>query len=149
MNEQLVLFAMLQLHKSNFQVLHWKSVGSEYDTMHKDVTTDYYEKLADDADVVAENLMRQGIDPGNYFSVIRILRETNNLFFVDETKSYRREEIVAKTDEIFKILLDQIAKCLLSPEIKDDIKNVGIKSFYEGLYDKYDLEYRFLNKRRQ
>lgn len=148
MNEQLILFALLQLHKSNFEVLHWKCYGCDYDTLHKEVTSQFYEDFAEDADTVAENLMRQGMNPGNYFSVMRILRETEHLDFVDDTKLYTRNEVVQKCDEILKCILEQIEKCLQTPEIKENIKNVGIKSFYEGMYDKYDKEYRFLNKRR-
>lgn len=148
LNPQIVLFSMLQLHKENFKMLHWKVCGHHFDNMHNNVTSKYYDMMADDVDVVAENLMRQGINPVNIIKAISIATKLQDAVFVNANIDYSRDDVISITDRIFYQLLRQIEVILNTAEIKDNIQNVGIKAYYESLHDKYDLEYRFLNKRR-
>ena len=149
MKEQIKLFALMQIHKSDFQMLHWKTIGDGFDRFHTNITSGYYEKLDKDIDDVAEVLLRQGVNPPNYFEVVMVLNEDGEkVKFISSKKDYRKTEIISYTDMILKKILNQIIKCLDSDEIKNVKENVGIKSYYEALYNDYDKEYRFLNKRR-
>lgn len=139
----------MQIHKSDFQMLHWKTIGDGFDRFHTNITSGYYEKLDKDIDDVAEVLLRQGVNPPNYFEVVMVLNEDGEkVKSISSKKDYRKTEIISYTDMILKKILNQIIKCLDSDEIKNVKENVGIKSYYEALYNDYDKEYRFLNKRR-
>ena len=149
MQEQLKLFAKMQLCKSNFQMLHWKSIGDEFDKFHTDVTASYYEKLDKDIDDVAEILMRQGVNPLNYFEVaVQLGKSGEKGKVLDSSQNYTKEQIIHCTDVLLRDIMEQILICLDSDEIKNVRENVGIKSYYESLYNEYDKECRFLNRRR-
>lgn len=149
MDEQVKLFAMLQLYRANFQMLHWKACGRSFDRFHENVTTGYYEKLDKDVDDVAEILMRQGANPLGYYDVfVKMNSGDSKCKIVKSDKDYSGDDITKLTNLFLKDILDQISRCLNSSEIKDMRENIGIKSYYEALYNEYDKEYRFLNRRR-
>ena len=49
---------------------------------------------------------------------------------------------------MFKIILNLIENALDMDEIANDKSNVGIKSTLESMHEKFDLQYRYINKRR-
>lgn len=151
MEEQKVLLAIMLLHQSNMHILHWNAVGPEFDTMHVKVTDDYYSKIGEDLDGVCETIIRMGGTPCNYPEVLMILRDCEgcNYQVYSSEKTYTRDEIVAGCDEILGDICRQIVKVLKTPEIENDPKNIGIKSYYENLLNEYDKEYRFLNCKRK
>ena len=148
MNAQKILFALLQLHKSNFQLLHWKVCGRDFDNMHNNVTNSYYEKTSSDIDDVAEVILRQGINPPNYAQVLGVLKEGEihtNLLSGDAT--YTKQDVTIASDKMLGEICTAIIAVLNAPEMKNP-ENIGIKSYYENLLNEYDKEFRFLNKHR-
>ena len=142
------LMAILIVQRSNFQVLHWKSIGRHFDNMHTNVTNNYYEMVSTDIDDVTECAMRLGVNPVNLVKACQIAASTEGVSMYSTEKDYERDEIVSLTDKSLKSILNAIADVLQEDEIQENIENVGIKAYLEGLYDKYDKEYRFLNRRR-
>lgn len=148
--KQRLLFALLIIHRTNFQMLHWKVCGSDFDNAHNNVTNNYYEKVTADIDDVAEMLMRQGMNPLGYYDVVKLLADSDvKKIIVDNDEDYSKKEAFQICDVILEQICEAIIGCLedLEEENQPNI-NAGVKSYYENLLDQYDKEYRFLNKRR-
>lgn len=147
--KQKILFSLLEIQRSNMHVLHWKACGNGFDTAHNKITNDYYEKITSDIDDVAEMMMRQNINPCNYIEVHKTLRDAGiDARIYSSESNYSRSDIIKACDEILGEICSAIIDVLKTPEISEKCENIGVKSFYEGLLDSYDKEYRFLNKRR-
>lgn len=147
MDQLTVLLAKLIIHESNMRCLHWLVKGSEFDNSHSGFTTSYYEMISNDIDYVAECLMRNDKDVLNYEEALEIAREENSSM-IDSDKKYASVEAAQICNQIFSSILLSLEAVLESTDIKDNIKNVGIRSSLESMYERYDKEKRFLNKRR-
>lgn len=148
MNEQSLLLAIMQVHESNFHMLHWKTIGCDFNDGHKEISKEYYEMVFADKDDVAERMLRQGLNPCNYMDVIKVLQTNGkNIPIVTSEKDYTRDEIVKLSDRMLGDIVNAIISVLQSDAMTTP-ENIGIKSYYEALLDKYDAEYRFLNKKR-
>ena len=149
MEAQRLLLAILLVHKSNLQVLHWKAAGQNFGDSHVNVAEKYYDKVEEDIDGVAERLMMQGGEPLNYMDVIKTLKESNkDLTMVPTDRLYTRKEVVKVSQSILGDIVNAIIAVLKSDQIANTDENIGIKSWYESLLESYDLEYRYLNARR-
>lgn len=149
MNNLYNLHIALRVYHSNLLNLHWNSHGMDFNDSHKDITTEYYELCDKYIDITAEMLARLNIFAPNYIEVVDYMSKSEDKFhIVDSAKLYSREEIVALVDKMFESILFYIEKSLEDEEIKNNIKNVGIKSDLESMYSEFDLQYRYINKRR-
>lgn len=149
MEAQLKLFCLLQIHRDNMHMLHWKSVGRGFENIHVKVTDEYYSKIVADSDDVAEILMRQGASPLNAVEVIKfIYAKDSNVTLVSSQKDYSRDEVIKYVDNILKDIVNALLEVLSSDEVTNKKENIGVKAYYEGLLNEYDKEYRYLNKRR-
>jgi DNA-binding ferritin-like protein len=143
------LHVALRLYHSNLLNLHWNSHGMDFNDSHKSITTEYYELCDKYIDITAEMLARLNVYAPNYIEVVQyISKSSENFHVVDSKKLYTREEIVSLIDTMLESILSFIAKSLNDEEIKDNITNVGIKSDLEAMYSEFDLQYRYINKRR-
>lgn len=143
------LIAMLIIQRSNFQILHWKVRGEDFDNMHANVTNGYYEMVSSDIDDVVEVAMRLDINPVNHIEACKIvLNDGNSNIMYPSDKDYSRDEVIVLINKSLINILSCIKDVLETDEIQNEISNVGIKSYLEALYDKYDKECRFLNRRR-
>ena len=143
------LHVALRLYHSNLLNLHWNAHGLEFNDSHKNITTEYYELCDKYIDITAEMLARLNIYAPNYIEVVQYISNSpDNFHVVDSKKLYTKEEIVALVDSMFESILSFIAKSLEDEEIKNNIENVGIKSDLEAMYSEFDLQYRYINKRR-
>lgn len=142
------LFSVLVLYRSNFENLHWNTTGENFDNGHKEISTDYYEMISETIDTVAEMLARLEVNPPNYKEVMEVIEDADDDFLLVESKElYNRTAIVGYAN----IMLNDIVKLLIkawdSDEMKDPI-NVGIKSTLESLINDYDIQARYINKRK-
>ena len=143
-----VLCSVLRLYESNFRLLHWNAVGSDFNDSHVSITTNYYEEISDTIDKIAEIGCMLNIMPLNYQETLEVIDSSEYKFLsIDSKKLYTRKEIVSMSD----IMLGDICKLLI--EVIQDEKiqlpeNIGIKSDLEGILAKYITEHRFINKRR-
>lgn len=144
-----ILLAVLQLYRSNFQNLHWNAAGNEFDKMHNDITGSYKDLCDQNVDIVAEMLTRLGVNPANYKETLDIITSSDkDYLLIDSTVLYEKLDIVKFADIMLQDILKEIEMTLSTPEIKDNISNVGIKAELEGIHNTFDLQYRYLNRRR-
>lgn len=146
MNELIKLNAMLRLYESNFLNLHWNAKEEDFNDSHKGISTDYYELAGKYVDVTAEMVCRLGRCPLNYQEV-GILSEKSGYTVVESQKLYSREDIIELSDKMLGDIVTAIGNCLESEEMKATI-NAGIKSTLESMLDEFDIQYRYINKRR-
>lgn len=143
------LLALMELHQHNFHVMHWNAYGDKFDRIHS-LCKDYYEDVFEDVDSVGEMAMRLNYQCVGYAEALKILQDFEGRDFkvLNGTDTYDYEKFCADT----KLFLDDICFALTSvmkeDEIANNMENVGIKSALEGMYDKYDLQRRYLHTRR-
>lgn len=146
MNLRLFLSVLL-VYRSNFHMLHWQAAGKEFDLMHKQAAK-YYEKMLCDADIVAEKAMMLGQSPVNYPEAFALLQEADHQFKILPSDTvYNYSDFIENTDIMFSDILYCLQELLQSEEVQD-IANVGIKAALECMYEQYDLQLRYINKRR-
>lgn len=143
------LNALFRLYEANFRNLHWNSKGLDFNDSHKSITSEYYEMMSDDIDVTAEMIVRLDENPLNYIEITQFIQEDqeSKYLVVASGDLYDRLSIVKFAD----VMLGDICKCIEECLAEDAInapENIGIKSDLETMHGKYDLQYRYINKRR-
>lgn len=114
------------------------------------LASDYYDMVSDDLDVIAEYGMRLKEGVPNYAEVITLLKDTDCCDYeIIEGNDVDYETFVTKADKILGDIIKSIICVYKRDDIQNEPINVGIKSGLEGLIDKYDLQYRYLNERRK
>lgn len=148
MDKLIELNAMLRLYESNYRNLHWNSKGIDFNDSHKSITTDYYEMISESIDEVAEFISRLGGNAPNYMEVCEILNSQERRYLiVNSSELYSREQIVQLSDTMLNDICTLISECLEDSVMQETI-NAGIKSDLESMLSKYDLQARYINKRR-
>lgn len=56
------LMAITEKYQYNFRIMHWKSYGKHFDSVHN-VMAEYYDELTEKLDDIAEMCMMQGVLP--------------------------------------------------------------------------------------
>ena len=144
MENLLKLQAILTVHADNFRILHWKACGKNFDSAHK-IAGDYYDMVSDDVDNIAEILLRYDVNPLNIFNCIKVAVKSGTNVSIPPQNDYTKEEVIKYSGLILTEILNVIAEAL---EEAQNPVSVGVKAYLESLYDKYDKESRYLNKRR-
>ena len=143
------LLAALIVCENNFRVLHWQFKGDQFDSYHKNTTSEYESMCREQADVIAEIIARLGGTPLNIAEVVEIIDSSEREYLVvDSSSYYAKEDVIDNSEDMFKIILNLIENALDMDEIANDKSNVGIKSTLESMHEKFDLQYRYINKRR-
>ena len=132
-------FEILNAYFYNFRVLHWKTKCENFDEYHE-LMNEYYDKLNDDIDLIAEIMLSNDIEVSKLSSIDEAL-------YIDVYKNYNENEIVEETNKMFESILKYINRLLNEDSIV--VKNPGIKSELENLYSYYDKELSYKNKRRK
>ena len=147
-NSLLELHSVLRLYCANLSNLHWNSCGEEFNDAHVNITDGLIDLFHKWIDPVGEMLTRLDINPLNYAEVFDLIKNSSNDYFIaDSTKRYNRKEIITIADVMLKDIVTLLCSVLESEEMKATI-NAGIKSELEGMLNDFDLQYRYLNKRR-
>jgi DNA-binding ferritin-like protein len=142
------LFAVIVLYRFNFQNLHWNSVGENFNDAHKEITKEYYEKLDGTMDTIGEMLCRLGENPMNLKEVLDTFAGSEkNYLLVDSKDLYDRTAIVKNADIMLTDICNLLAECIQDEVMQSPI-NAGMRSDLEAILNDYDIEARFLNKRR-
>lgn len=143
------LLAVLLIHETNFKVLHWMACGSEFDSYHKDTTSEYYDMCSDKADEVAEMILRMGGSIINYAEALDIIDDSElDHLMIKSDCCYKASDIQENSQIMFADILGLIETALQDDNIANNIKNVSIKASLESMHGDFDLQYRYLNKRR-
>lgn len=146
MEELIMLNALLRYHKSGFLNLHWNASGEEFDDAHKDISTDYYELCDAYIDTTAEMVARLDDFPLNFDEVAETAKE-NNWTSVQSDTLYSRAQIIEISQTLLSEILDAITDCLASEDLQL-VENSGIRSDLEAIQEEFDLQVRYINKRR-
>ena len=147
-NSLLELHSVLRLYCSNLSNLHWNTCGEEFNDAHVNITDGLIDLFHKWIDPVGEMLTRLDINPLNYAEVFDLIKNSSNDYFIaDSAKRYNRKEIITIADVMLKDIVTLLCTVLESEEMKVTI-NAGIKSELEGMLNDFDLQYRYLNKRR-
>lgn len=144
-----LLLSVLILYRSNFHNLHWNSKGKSFDRIHVQITDDYMGLMDKYIDIVGEMITRLGDNPPNLLETIHIIEESDkNIFVVHSNDLYDLEDVIKCSDIMLRDVIELIKDAYEEPEIQDEFHNVGIKATLEGMVDEFDIQYRYLNKRR-
>ena len=144
-----LLLSVLILYRSNFHNLHWNSKGKSFDRIHVQITDDYMGLMDKYIDIVGEMITRLGDNPPNLLEAIHIIEESDkNIFVVHSDDLYDLEDVIKCSDIMLRDVIELIKDAYEEPEIQDEFSNVGIKASLEGMVDEFDIQYRYLNKRR-
>lgn len=146
MNKLLVLNALLRIYNANFLNLHWNCRGEEFNDAHKSISTEYYELCDKYIDLTAEMAARLGGNPLNYIQVA-IYAQKEDKPIVDSKILYTRKDIIEYADCMLGDIVNSIKECLEDPCMENTI-NAGIKSDLETMLNDFDIQYRYINKRR-
>lgn len=138
--------AVLTIYHHNFKVLHWGAGGKKFDRVHS-LSQDYADMCLADLDIIAEMGLRNGQPPVSMGNIIETLKESDGNFMILDYKTYNYKEFCVATTKMLSNILDCIATLRNSDEMQSDA-NMGIKASLEAMYDKYDLQARYLNARR-
>ena len=142
------LLARLMVYETNMRVLHWQVTGKGFDRAHSGITDPMTDQIHSDVDVVAEKLIMIGGTPLDYLGVIRIIKEScPDVKFASADTSYSVKEVYSAVEGICASICHSIEECLADPVIQKP-NNVSIKARLEGMHEYYDLQMRFLNRRR-
>ena len=143
-----VLNSLLRVYASNFSVLHWNSIGEEFNDAHRNIAGEYEELCSKYVDVTAEMATRLGVNPLNYAEVLDLFNNSDRqCLIVDSKKFYTRKDIIVIADKLFTDITSLIAATIESEELQAPI-NAGIRSELESILNDFDLQYRYINKRR-
>lgn len=143
------LLSLMVIHEHNFRVIHWNCIGKKFDKIHS-ITKEYYEMLSDDQDIVAEMAMRCGEKCVGYSEAEKILSEYSdkNFKIISSEEMFDYKKFCDDVSQMLDDICYGIGSVLEEKEISENISNVGIKATLEGLYDRYDLQKRFIHTRR-
>lgn len=143
------LLAVFVLEEANFDILHWNSKGRKFDKMHA-LAEEWAGRCVKAKDTVAEMAMRCGQKPIHYGEAVEILKnpELRVPFRVlTSGNEFEWEGFIKESQFICSSICQSIAAVLDSEEIKKP-ENVGIKATLEGMYEEWDLDYRYKNPHR-
>ena len=144
----IMLNSVLRVYCSNFSVLHWNSAGEEFNDAHRNIAEEYEELCHKYVDVTAEMATRLGSNPLNYLEVIELMQKCEKDYVViDSKRLYTRKDIIAMADKMFADICDILVATLEWEPMKAGI-NAGIKAELETILNDFDLQYRYINKRR-
>lgn len=134
--------AVLDVYIKNFKILHWLACGVDFDKQHN-MAAEYYDKLTDDLDAIAEIGLRVDVKPVSYNEAYEILNKDHNSFLVLSTEeNISFKDFLKYTDIMFKDLTT-----LIEDVLKSEGPNIGMKSYFENLYNEYDHIRSYLIKR--
>ena len=144
MNEKLEsLLATLIIAHANFRTVHWMSVGHKFDRQHS-LAADYEGMVDESIDAVAEMLLRgQKTVP-----TIVDAPAKSNLQVIDGNQFINYDTFNTIVTVQLKSILNSIATVLKDNTIQNDVRLVGIKADLEGMFGKYDLQFRYLHAHR-
>lgn len=144
----IMLNSVLRVYCSNFSVLHWNAAGEEFNDAHRSIAEEYEGLFHKYVDVTAEMATRLGSNPLNYGEVFELMKQCEkDYLLVDSKKLYSRKDICELADKMLADICDIISATIEWEGLAAPI-NAGIRSELETMLNEFDLQYRYINKRR-
>lgn len=134
-------FKMLNIYFYNFRVLHWKIKDDKFEEIHE-LMNEYYDRLSDDIDLVAEMLLSNDVDIVGLKNIVE-----SDYKLINTGIDYSYNSIVDEIDLMFGDIVKYTKRLLNEDPIVTN--NPGITSELENLYMYYDKELNYKNKRRR
>ena len=143
-----LLQAVLRLYCSNMSVLHWNSTGEEFNDAHRGIAEVYEDLFHKHIDDIGEFITRFDGFPANYKEVLELIESADHDFLmVDSSRLYTRKDIILLSQTMLNDTVNLISEVLDDDTLEDHI-NAGMKSELETILNEFDLQYRYINKRR-
>jgi len=116
--------ALLTLYENNLRGLHWKLQGAGFHTAHLRFG-EYYEKLGEFMDEVAEIMITQGIAPIGMSNLMDILKQSEiDAFYIDMAGDYTEEVANIAAQKMFSQLYEQAVALAKNDDLPIDVQDV-------------------------
>lgn len=140
------LLAILINYHHNFRILHWKVTGCHFEEYHE-LCANYYDTIQEHVDLIAEIGLSYDEQPLGLVEAFELLKkDSDNYKIIDPEDDYDEEDIIENIDIMFKDIMKAISSLL---EVSKIDKNPGARSKLESMYEFYDTECNYKNKRRK
>lgn len=137
------LLAILINYKHNFHIIHWLMQDPNFEEFHE-LAGDYYTKIEECIDTVAEMGIAQGEMPLTLMEAFDLLKEDKHKFAILKSSgSYSGADLVAHIDVMFGDIV------MFLEELIEAVENPGIRSELETMHAWFDKELNYKNKRRK
>lgn len=138
---------MLTLYRYNMKVVHWNSVGDQFDRIHQ-LADKYYESIGETQDTIGEMIGMLDGDIPSLLDVISDLKDSDKQFVVVSGNSkYTYESGVILFQQMLSDIVEGVED-LLSEVDPEDTSICGIKSTLEAIQYDYAKERDYFNRRR-
>ena len=138
--------ALCRLYEHNMKVLHWGCFGPKFDRAHK-LCDQYADLIHEQVDWAGETGLRIGQNPPSFDQILSILKNADHDYVVCQYKMIEYAEVTKYIEKMLHDIMEALVE-LHELDIMEEPTNMGIKSTIESIYDKFDFEVRYLNKRR-
>ena len=140
------LNAICRTYEHNAKVLHWGACGHKFDRVHN-LCDDFEKMFHDDVDFAGETGLRLGQNPPSFDKIVSILENSDHNYLICQFKNVDYDETIKSFQKMFADVMQALLE-LHESELMQKPANMGIKSEIESVYNKYDFQLRYLNKRR-
>lgn len=140
------LGALLRAYEHNMKIIHWGACGPKFDRVHK-LCDEFAEMIHEDVDWSGETGLRLDQEPPSFDKIIELLQNADGKYIICQYKLIDYKEAMDTIEKMFLDIMDALKEIHESDEMNKP-ENMGIKSTLESIYDKYDFQARYLNKRR-
>lgn len=113
--------AMFCMYTHNMRMLHWFSTGKHFNGLH-DTCNEYYEKMSEDIDFIAELCMMHDVEPCAYSEVSKVLDSSDMKFYELVPADYKCKSVYFNCKMMFETIieaLDKIKERLSSDEVSE------------------------------
>jgi len=152
MNNQMIGAALIQLAdivncaSGDFHCLHFNVAGNEFDTFHSKVLKKYYENASNDFDELCEKArMFEVIIPSPNESAVRLKYDSINL-----TGRTLKADCILYIHDIIECIIEAFSKVfIITNQILDDSRCIGVANFLQGRLEYWTKELWFFNANRR
>lgn len=140
------LGAILRTYEHNAKVIHWGAYGPRFDRVHK-LCDEFEEMFHADVDFAGETGLRIDQAPPSFDNIMSVLENSDHNYIVCQYKLIGYDEAIKTLQKMCADVMQALIE-IHESELMQKPENMGIKSTIESVYDKYDFQVRYLNKRR-
>ena len=140
------LGAILRTYEHNAKVIHWGAYGPRFDRVHK-LCDEFEAMFHEDVDYAGETGLRLEQAPPSFDKIMEVLENSEHNYIVCQYKLIGYEEAIKTLQKMCADVMEALVE-IHESDIMQQPVNMGIKSSIESVYDKYDFQVRYLNKRR-
>jgi len=100
------LHAVVEFHKYNMKVIHWKAKGVHFDTVHE-IAENTFGMLNEYSDLVAEMAIMNGQLPVSFPEILEVLNKSEDRFeYLSTTALFNETEAIQNVQTILFQIID-------------------------------------------